>query len=53
MFVDVDRSVNPRAVERAYGVAPVWRVPWETYTVLAATEEFGARADDDCARCET
>jgi catechol 2,3-dioxygenase-like lactoylglutathione lyase family enzyme len=28
-------------------------VPWETYTVLAATEEFGARADDDCSLCET
>ena len=27
-------------------------VPWETYTVLAATEEFGARAHhDDCAAC--
>lgn len=26
-------------------------VPWETYTVLAATDEFGARAHDDCAPC--
>lgn len=28
-------------------------VPWETYAVLAATHEFGARAHDDCTPCAT
>ena len=26
--------------------------PWETYTVLEATDEFGARAHDECTPCQ-